>query len=98
MQYSIGTGIGKRRCVACIMDGKKRILEETAYDNTSKEACLFARKAELNYGGKNCQAVCESTGSMWPRTCEAFESAGGMNRALANLIECIGRKYRVGIY
>ncbi len=76
MQYSIGIDIGKRKCVACIMDDNKRILEETAYENTYKEADLFAKKAKLNYGGKNCQAVCESTGNMWLKTYEAFESAG----------------------
>ena len=76
MQYSIGIDIGKRKCVACIMDDKKRILEETSYENTSREAGMFARKAKLSYGGKNCQAVCESTGNMWLKTYEAFESAG----------------------
>ncbi len=74
-KYSIGIDIGKRKCIACIMDDKKRIQEETAYEDASKEASLFARKAKLNYG-RNCQAVCESAGNMWPKTCEAFESAG----------------------
>ena len=37
---------------------------------------MFARKAKLSYGGKSHQAVCESTGSTWPKTYEASGSAG----------------------
>lgn len=69
---NIAVDIGKKKCVVCIMDENGTILEETSYKNTLKDASSFAENAVQKY--QNCQAVCESTGNMWIKTHEAFES------------------------
>ena len=60
---SIGIDIGKKKCVICIMDASGKILEETSYDNTKKDAERFAKHMKKKY--RRCQAACESTGTMW---------------------------------
>jgi len=60
---SIGIDIGKRKCVACVMDAGGRVLEESSYDNTYADARAFAARMRRRYG--RCQAACESTGNMW---------------------------------
>ena len=74
IEKSIGIDIGKRKCVACIMDHKGAILEKSSYNNTSRDASEFAAYAKTAYG--QCRAVCESTGNHWIKTADAFESAG----------------------
>ena len=71
---NIAVDIGKRRCIVCIMNDKGTILEETSYDNTSRDADSFAKQAIRKYG--ICRAVCESTGNLWIKTYEAFEKHG----------------------
>lgn len=71
---NIAVDIGKKKCIVCIMDENGKILEETSFDNTLKDASLFAEDAVQRY--QNCQAVCESTGNMWIKTHEAFEGHG----------------------
>ena len=71
---SIGVDIGKRKCAVCVVDAKGHVLEEGSYDNTYKEAAKLAARLKKEY--KKCQAACESTGNMWLKTYEAFESAG----------------------
>ena len=69
---NIGIDIGKRKCAVCIMDEDGAVLEELAYNNTFKDAVTVAQNAKEKYG--KCQAACESTGNMWIKTFEAFES------------------------
>ena len=69
---NIGIDIGKRKCVVCITDEKGKVLEETDYDNTLYHAKKFAKRMKKIY--RKCHAVCESTGNMWIKTFEAFES------------------------
>ena len=70
----IGTGIGKRKCVACVMDQKKNVREEASHGNTQAGADEFAKRTRRRY--KSCQAVCEPAGNMWPRT---FDASGSHN-------------------
>ena len=81
IEKSIGIDIGKRKCVTCVMDADGIVLEESWYHNTSGSASEFAARAKAEYG--TCKAVCESTGSHWIKTADAFESAG-MPLELAN--------------
>ncbi len=74
IEKSIGIDIGKRKCVVCIMKHKGTILEESSYDNTSRDALDFAEYVKATYG--QCKAVCESTGNHWIKTADAFESVG----------------------
>ncbi len=81
IEKSIGIDIGKRKCVACVMEHDGVILEESSYDNTAKDALEFATSAKARYG--TCRAVCESTGNHWIKTIDAFEHVG-IPIALAN--------------
>ena len=74
IEKSIGIDIGKRKCVTCVMDSDGKILEESSYDNTSKDASAFARRMGVQY--LPCKAVCESTGNHWIKTADAFEREG----------------------
>jgi len=78
---NIGTGIGKRKCFVCVMDGAGRVLEETSYDNTMRQAQQFAERTGRRYG--TCRAVCESAGNMRIRTYETLKGCG-MPVQLAN--------------
>ena len=69
---SIGIDVGKRRCIVCIMNEDGSIMERTGYDNTLEDATKFAKKIKQEYG--ECKAACETTGNMWIKTFEAFES------------------------
>lgn len=73
MKY-IGADIGKKTCVACVLDEDGTILENTKYSNTIQDARDFAKKMIRKYG--QCKAVCESTGNMWLKTYGAFEEHG----------------------
>lgn len=70
---SIGIDISKDKCDACVIGHDGKVLEETAYANTTNDAAKFARKMKRKY--KTCQAACETTGNLWLKTFEAFESA-----------------------
>jgi transposase len=74
MTAFIGIDIAKKNCVVCISDQNNTIREVTSYRNTSQDATEFARRALRAYG--DCKAVVESTGNMWLKTYEAFESEG----------------------
>ena len=39
---NIGTDVGKKKFIVCVMDDKEKILEETTYDNTLADAKEFA--------------------------------------------------------
>ena len=69
---SIGIDIGKRRCIACIINEDGIVLKRTGYNNTLEDATKFAQKIKQEYG--ECKAACETTGNMWLKTFEAFES------------------------
>ena len=56
----------------------------STYCNTSFDASEFALRAVERYG--ECKAVVESTGNMWLKTYEAFESKG-MEVKLANPVK-----------
>lgn len=71
---SIGIDIGKRKCVVCVIDHKGNVLERTSYNNTLHDATVVAK--DLKRKHRRCQAACESTGSYWFKTFDAFESAG----------------------
>ena len=71
---SIGINIGKKKCVASVMNQKGTVLEGSSYENTIHGAKEFAAKMRLKY--QKCQAVCEATGNMWIKTYEAFEEQG----------------------
>jgi predicted NBD/HSP70 family sugar kinase len=47
----VGIDIGKRNCVACIMDSHGSIIEETKYDNTLDQAESFASSIRRKHGG-----------------------------------------------
>ena len=70
----IGIDIGKKKCVTCLMDQDGTILEQSSYPNTLLDASRFAKHALEKYD--QCKAVVESTGNMWLKTFEAFESNG----------------------
>ena len=74
---SIGIDIGKKKCVVCVMDAKGNVLEETEYENTIHGATRFAERMRTKYRGKGrIHAACESTGTMWHKTFNAFEAVG----------------------
>jgi len=73
---NIGTGMGKRRCDVCVVDGRGRVLERRHYPNTAEDAGRFAGAMARRYGRASCQAACETTGNMWMKTHAAFEAAG----------------------
>ena len=73
-EKDIGIDIGKRKCVTCVMDADGTVLEESWYHNTLDGAYEFAARVKAEYGP--CKAVCESTGSHWVKTADAFEKAG----------------------
>lgn len=83
MKY-IGDDIGKKTCVACIMDENGTVLEKAKYNNTLEDAESFSKEMIKKYG--QCQAVCESTGNLWLKTYEAFER-NGIPVKLANPIK-----------
>jgi len=70
----IGVDVGKRKCVACVMNQDGDISETYSYPNTTADASEFARCLVKKYG--ECKAVVESTGNMWMKTYEAFEETG----------------------
>jgi len=80
----VAVDIGKRRCVTCVMGEDGSILDTGAYPNTVFDASRYARLIVENYG--ECKAVVESTGSVWMKTYEAFESSG-MEVKLANPVK-----------
>ena len=66
---NIGIGIGKGKCIVCVVDGKENVLERASYKNTLEDAKEFARRMKKEYSGKGrCQAACKSTGNMWLKT------------------------------
>lgn len=71
---NIAVDIAKKKCIACIIDESGDILEETSFDNTLKNASLFAEDVLQRY--QNCQAVCESTGNLWIKIHDTFEKHG----------------------
>lgn len=79
----IGIDIAKKRCVVVIRDQHNSVKETTSYQNTTEEASSFAKRALEAYGGECKAVVVESTGNMWLKTYEAFESAG-IETKLAN--------------
>lgn len=74
MTKFIGIDIAKKKCVVCVSDQDNTVVEKTSYRNTSWNAAEFAKHAAEAYG--ECRAVVESTGNMWLKTYEAFESEG----------------------
>ena len=66
--------VGKRKCVACVMNQDGNISETYSYPNTTADASEFARCLVKKYS--QCRAVVESTGNMWMKKYEAFEEAG----------------------
>jgi hypothetical protein len=68
----VAVDVGKRRCVTCVMDEDGSILEIGSYPNTTFDASRYARLIVEKHG--ECKAVVESTGSVWMKTYEAFES------------------------
>ena len=81
MTEYIAIDIGKKNCVTCAMDQDGTVSERSSYPNTSFDAGAFARNAIKRYGA--CKAAVESTGNMWLKTYEAFES-NGIEIKLAN--------------
>jgi transposase len=73
--YYVGVDVGKKKCVTCVMDQDGTISENSSYPNTYSSAHQYANHLVEEYGN-NCKAVVESTGNMWMKTYEAFESAG----------------------
>ena len=84
MTAFIGIDVAKSKCVTCIRDQNNVVKEVSSYRNTSHDAAEFARHAVEAYG--ECKAVVESTGNMWLKTYEAFESEG-VEVKLANPIK-----------
>jgi transposase len=80
----VGVDIGKKNCVTCIMDQEGAISEMSSFPNTSSDAFEYARQLLKKYG--KCKAVVESTGNMWMKTYEAFES-NGIQVKLANPVK-----------
>lgn len=71
---SIGIDISKKKCDVCVVGHDGKVLEETAYANTATDATKFAKQMKRKY--RTCQAACETTGNLWIKTFNAFESAG----------------------
>lgn len=80
----VAVDIGKKKCVTCVMDQDGSVSETSSYPNTSFDANAFAKRVLEKYG--KCKAVVESTGNMWIKTFEAFES-NGIDIKLANPIK-----------
>ena len=68
----VGIDIGKRTCVACIMDADGGVLKRSKYPNTRNDANKFID----GLAAYDCMAVCESTARMWIKTYEEFERRG----------------------
>ncbi|MCE2509318.1 MAG: transposase [Nitrosopumilaceae archaeon] len=75
----VGIDIGKRTCVACIMDADGNVLKRSKYPNTRDGANKFID----GLAAYDCAAVCESTARMWIKTYEEFERRG-IHITLAN--------------
>ncbi len=80
----VGVDIGKKKCVTCAMNQDGSVSETSSYLNTSSDANAFAKRILEKYG--ECKAVVESTGNMWLKTFEAFES-NGIEIRLANPVK-----------
>jgi len=80
----VAVDIGKKRCATCVMDEDSSILDTGSYPNTRSDASRYAKQMVEKYG--ECKAVVESTGSVWTKTYEAFESNGVMMK-LANPVK-----------
>lgn len=68
----IAVDIAKKNCVLCATNELGTIDEQFHYPNTSSEALEVARRLVEKYG--ECKGVVESTGNMWLKTYEAFET------------------------
>ena len=67
----VGIDVGKRTCVASIINERGQLLKTTKYANTRKDVNEFLDMLLSEYGA--CSAVCESTARMWIKTYEEFE-------------------------
>lgn len=67
----VGIDIGKRACVASVVDERGNVLKTTEYANTREGVNEFLDMLLSEYGA--CSAVCESTARMWIKTYEEFE-------------------------
>jgi transposase len=74
MTRYVGIDIGKKNCVACVMNEDGSISELSSYPNSAFDAMSFAKRVAEKYGAY--EAVMESTGNMWYKTYEALESVG----------------------
>jgi transposase len=80
----VAVDIGRRRCVTCVIYQDGSILDTDSYPNMSFDTSHYARQTVERYG--ECKAVVESTGSVWMKTYEEFES-NGVEVKLANPVK-----------
>ena len=67
----VGIDVGKRTCVAPIINEQGLLLKTGKYANTKKGVNEFFDMLLYEYGA--CLAVCEPTARMWIKTYEEFE-------------------------
>ena len=80
----VAVDIGKKNCVLCAKSEQGAIDELFNYPNTTSDATAVAKRLIAKYG--ECIGVVESTGNMWLKTYEAFESCG-IKMKLANPVK-----------
>jgi transposase len=80
----VAVDIAKKNCVLCAENEQGAIDELFHYPNTTADATAVAKRLIAKYG--QCVGVVESTGNMWLKTYEAFESCG-IKMKLANPIK-----------
>ena len=77
----VAVEIGKKNCVLCAENENGTIDELFHYPNTTPDETAVAKRLIAKYG--QCKGVVESTGNMWLKTYESFESCG-IKMKLAN--------------
>jgi transposase len=77
----VAVDIAKKNCMLCAENEFGTVDESFHYPNTTADATSVAKRLASKYG--ECEGVVESTGNMWQKTYEAFESCG-IKMKLAN--------------
>jgi transposase len=71
----LGIDVGKRKCRAALKDDRGKTLDEFFFGNNS-DGILELIKRIYDHGTKKCNAVLESTGTMWMRIHDTLEDDG----------------------
>ena len=78
----IGVDVGKKRCMACVMDEEGSVMDEFPFTNNVEGIERLLDRLP----GDDCRAVVESTGNLWLRIYESLEEHG-VGVKLANTLQ-----------